>query len=125
MTGRLDQNFTMDEAAEWLRISRRQLQGLVKRHPVYYANGNRKLFGEGDLIALREAMRRDGDKCRSSSFRQGPAKRLTGMSGGRTSADMWTRARELLRSESPRKNSGASSPLSRKEGSQNAGRRHS
>lgn len=79
MTGRaLDQNFTMDEAADWLRISRRQLQALVKRHPVYYANGNRKLFGEGDLIALREAMRRDGSPCRSSSSRQGQGKRRTG-----------------------------------------------
>ena len=47
----------MKEAAQHLRISRRALQELVKRHPHYYFNGCRKLFEESDIIKLREAMR--------------------------------------------------------------------
>ncbi|MGD0142137.1 MAG: hypothetical protein ABSC92_03170 [Rhizomicrobium sp.] len=47
----------MGEAADWLRISRRALQELVKQHPHYYANGRRKLFQESDITALRAALR--------------------------------------------------------------------
>ena len=117
----LDQNFAMDEAAAWLRISRRALQDLVKRHPFYFTNGNRKLFGEGDLIALREAMRREGEKCRSSSSRHVPARRRTTMSGGRTSADLWTELHGLLKGGSRSGNLPASKPKSRKADSLNAG----
>ena len=118
----LDQNFAMDEAAAWLRISRRALQDLVKRHPFYFTNGNRKLFGEGDLIALREAMRREGEKCRSSLSRHVPARRRTTMSGGRTSADLWTRAQRLLSGESPPESFNASKLKSRKGSSPAEGR---
>ena len=87
-------NYTMEEAARWLRISRRKLQDVVKRHPLYYPNGNRKLFAESDLVALREAIRRES--CRSSSFRPARAKRHSGPSVGHTSASMWTEAQSLL-----------------------------
>jgi hypothetical protein len=35
----LDENFTMREAASWLRIGRRALQDVVKRHPFYFGLG--------------------------------------------------------------------------------------
>lgn len=47
----------MSEAAKELRISRRALQELIKVHRLYYENGNRKLFTESDIVALRDAMR--------------------------------------------------------------------
>ena len=45
-SGSLELAFNMDEAAKFLRISRRSLQEIVKRHPFYYPNGRRKLFQE-------------------------------------------------------------------------------
>jgi hypothetical protein len=95
----IDQNYTMNEAARWLRISRRRLQELIKRYPFYYMNRTRKLFGEGDLEALRASMRREGEGCRSSSSRRVSARRRADTSGGRTSADMWIEARRLLSGE--------------------------
>lgn len=47
----------MTEAARCIRVSRRALQSIIQRYPLYYMNGNRKLFTEGDLVALTEAMR--------------------------------------------------------------------
>lgn len=49
--------YTMEEAAQRLRIGRRNLQELVKDHPYYYSNGARKLFTEDDIAALIQAMR--------------------------------------------------------------------
>lgn len=49
--------FTMNEVAARLRISRRALQELVKKHPFYANNGRKKLFAEADIVALWEAMR--------------------------------------------------------------------
>jgi hypothetical protein len=54
---RVGRAFSMSEAADILRISRRVLQELIKEHPYYYPNGNRKLFEESDVVALRAAMR--------------------------------------------------------------------
>ena len=36
--------YTMNEAAARLRISRRALQELVRKHPFYALNGRKKLF---------------------------------------------------------------------------------
>src|SRR3990167_9822046 len=91
----LDHNFTMDEVAGWLRVSRRQLQELVKRHPFFYGNGNRKLFSEDDLLSLRTAMRQESE-CPSSSSRRVPVKHHTGPSGARTLASIWTEAQSLF-----------------------------
>ena len=44
--------YTMEEAAEHLRVSRRTLQELIKRHPFYRSAGRRKLFTETDLTTL-------------------------------------------------------------------------
>lgn len=45
------------QAAKALNISRRSLQELVKLHPHYALNGNRKLFSQSDIKKLWEAMR--------------------------------------------------------------------
>ncbi|XHB99386.1 hypothetical protein ABWH97_00100 [Nitratireductor sp. ac15] len=50
------QVFSMEEAAEKLRVSRRALQNIVKRYPYYYPNGNRKLFTDGDIKKLLSAI---------------------------------------------------------------------
>lgn len=57
---RIGENRTMDEAATWLRMSRRALQDLVQRHPFYYANGRRKLFSEEHIAQLYLALREEG-----------------------------------------------------------------
>lgn len=48
--------FTMEEAAEYLRISRRQLQEIIKDRPFYRHAGRRKLFTDADLARLIEAL---------------------------------------------------------------------
>lgn len=48
--------FTLKEAADELRISLRNFQDIVKRHPFYYPNGNRKLFTEENLASIRSAL---------------------------------------------------------------------
>ena len=87
---------TMEEAAETLRISRRALQEIIKRHPFYVPNGRRKLFTEADLAAIVAGLRREVDECRSNSSRPASAKRRIGRSVEPTSASAWTRAQELL-----------------------------
>jgi hypothetical protein len=92
----LPEVFTMPEAADRLRISRRSLQELIKAYPHYMQNGVKKLFSADDILALMQAMRQEADKCRSSSIPRAPAKVRTGLSAGRISASTWTRARALL-----------------------------
>src|SRR5690242_4853903 len=95
----------MLEAAKLLRISRRKLQALIKDHPHYYRNGNRKLFEDSDNIALRQAMRREtelelqrNEQCRSNLSRRAKtkarvsSKRRSTASGGPTSGSTWTEA---------------------------------
>lgn len=98
----LEHAFTMDEAAGELRISRRALQDLVKRHEFYYPNGRRKLFTESDISALRAAMRQEAEetrerkKCRSNSSGRAPGRPRIGLSGAPTSGSMWTEAQRRL-----------------------------
>jgi len=47
---------TLTEAANELRISVRRLSEIVKRHPYYYPNGNRKLFTHDNLASIRNAL---------------------------------------------------------------------
>ena len=91
---------TMDEAAERLRISRRSLQDLVKDHPHYAANGRKKLFSEGDIAALWEAMR-----CRSNS--SGAKDRTTGTSEVLSEEKLYSRARELIGKKRRRRSASA------------------
>lgn len=99
------QLMTMDEAAEVLRVSRRSLQEIIKRHPFYVPNGNRKLFTEADLMAILAGLRREVEQCRSSSSLPAMAKRRTGRSEEHTLESAWTRARELLMKRSQSKSS--------------------
>lgn len=93
----------MKEAAEALRISRRKLQDLIKYHAYYYLNGNRKVFTESDIIALREVMRNmielDGqrkEECRLNLSRRAPESRRITRSGERISGSTWIEAQNRL-----------------------------
>ena len=66
--------FTLRQAADELGIGKTKLIELLREHPYYYANGNRKLFTQGDIEALRGAMRKQGG---SSSKSRGPTYRFT------------------------------------------------
>lgn len=48
--------FTLKEAAIELRMSYNRLREIVKRHPYYYPNGNRKLFTDDNLASIRSAL---------------------------------------------------------------------
>jgi hypothetical protein len=41
--------YTFDEAANELRVGKRSLQGIIKRHPYYAKNGRVYLFSENDI----------------------------------------------------------------------------
>lgn len=58
--------YSMDEAAEKLRVSRRWLQGFISKHPFdpagkpyYVPLGNRKKFTENDLERILAASREE------------------------------------------------------------------
>ena len=91
--------YTMEEAAQRLRIGRRNLQELVKDHPYYYSNGARKLFTEDDIAALIKAMRspKEPDRMRLGA---GAAR---GRKTIRSSADIEVAARRLLAKPSRQK----------------------
>jgi hypothetical protein len=84
----------MDEVAQRLHKSRRWLQDFVRDHPFYRLAGRTKLFTEGDIARLVEAL-----PCPSSSSRRAKAARRTGMSEARTLESLLTEARRLLSSE--------------------------
>jgi len=99
----LEQAFTMEEAATLLRISRRNLQEVIKRFPYFYPNGSRKLFTETDIANLRAALRNEAEQerqrnkeCLSKSSRRAPGKAPTSPFGGRTSGSMWTEVQSRL-----------------------------
>src|SRR5512146_110976 len=109
----------MNQAAVALGISRRALQDLVASHPHYYINGNRKLFEESDIAALRFAMRqmaaekRAKEKrkpCRLSSSRLGSAKPHSGLFVATTSGSMWTEAQKQLAALRRQKSSANGNP---------------
>src|SRR5262245_62547040 len=49
--------FSLEEAAAHLRVSRRALQEIIKRHPFYAKNGRVYLFSESDVLNIWEGMR--------------------------------------------------------------------
>lgn len=102
-SGSLELAFNMDEAAKLLRISRRSLQEIVKRHPFYYPNGRRKLFQESDIANLREAMRSEANEdrqriktCLSNLSHRATARRRITPSEGPISGPIWTEAQKRL-----------------------------
>lgn len=91
----------MNEAAAALGVSRRALQELVKRHPRYYANGNRKLFEESDIVALRFAMRQAATEQRAKkdkphSLRQLRLKFRNSPNATAETGSMWAEAQRQL-----------------------------
>lgn len=92
--------YTMEEAAQRLRIGRRNLQELVKDHPYYYSNGARKLFTEDDINSLVQVMRQEAESCRLSYTRPAPAKVRVGRSVAHTSESVLIEAQRLLRKTS-------------------------
>ena len=92
--------YTMDDVAERLHKSRRWLQDFIQEYPFYRLAGRTKLFTEGDIARLIEAL-----PCPGSSSRPAKAKRRTGTSAESTSESLWTAARELLRNERPGRSS--------------------
>ena len=62
MTRRAERPMSMDEAADALNVSRRWLQDFIQKiPPCWLAAGNRKLFDEHSIYAIKEDMR-----CRSN-----------------------------------------------------------
>lgn len=59
---RIEPLMTMPEVARLLRISRRGLQDIIRRHPYYREVGRKKLFTMSDYENLLEAL-----KCPSPS----------------------------------------------------------
>src|SRR4051812_6191306 len=95
----LDKNYTIDEAAAWLRMSRRAFQAVLRRHPFYFVAGRRKLFSEANLHALRAALEEDEREkaCRSSPARRGRVEPHFGRSAAHISASTLTAAQVLLK----------------------------
>ena len=88
--------YTMQEAAERLRICRRNLQELIKRYPFYFPNGRRKLFTENDLAALIAALRNEAAECHSNLRRPVKAVRPTSLPAKPISGSMWAEAQRRL-----------------------------
>jgi hypothetical protein len=80
--------YTMEEVAQRLHKSRRWLQDFVRNHPFYRLAGRTKLFTEGDIARLVEAL-----PCPSGSNPQEKAARRIGTSGAPSSESLLTEAR--------------------------------
>ena len=93
MTG--DRNYTMDEAAEWFRMTRRSFQAIIARHPFYFNAGRRKLFSERNLLSIRAAL--EAESCRTSSSRRAPAAPRSTRFAGRIAESTLIEAQNLLR----------------------------
>lgn len=48
--------YTLVEAAEYFRVSRRTFQNHIKRHPFYRSIGRKKLFSDSDLARLYDSL---------------------------------------------------------------------
>lgn len=90
------QLYTLDEAAERFRVSRRTFVDFIKLHPFYRILGKRKLFTEGDLLALYEAL-----QCPSNSSAVKAAR--TGTSEAPPAASWSARLQALTTAKPPRR----------------------
>src|SRR3990167_2124382 len=82
--------YTMEEVATGLHKSRRWLQDFLRDHPYYRMAGRTKLFSDGDVARIVEAL-----PCPSNSSRRARTGRRTGRSGAPTSDNMLTEALRL------------------------------
>jgi Helix-turn-helix domain len=86
--GPLGRIYTLDEAAEELRVSRRSLQEIIKRHPFFAKNGRVYLFSESDIRSIWEGMRFHSDLSNEKV-------RTIGTSVARSENRVYSKAREL------------------------------
>src|ERR1700730_11590376 len=86
--GPLGRIYTFDEAATELRVGKRSLQDIVKRHPHYAKNGRVYLFSENDIRLIWEGLR-----CHSSS--QSEKAPTTGISVAPSVNSLYSKARAL------------------------------
>jgi hypothetical protein len=93
----------MDEAAAYLRKSRRWLQDWLRAHPkdgqgnpFFIPLGRSKAFRLADLERILKAAMEDHE-CPSNYIPLGRVKRRTGLSRAPTSESLWTEAQELLK----------------------------
>jgi hypothetical protein len=106
---------SLNEAAETLRKTPRWLMEWLRKHPkdkvgepYFTPVGRDKIFHQADISRIELALR-EGVKCRSSSGRRAPAKRLTMKSVERTSESEWRLAAELLNDPSLQQLNGSKS----------------
>lgn len=78
---------TIAEAADILRMSRRSLQEIIKRHPYYYPVGRRKIFTSADIEKIRVCLRSEVETVEQ---------RLDERRGGRTKSWTPSQARSVL-----------------------------
>jgi hypothetical protein len=97
----------MNEVAARLRKSRRWLDDYLKSHPYYRLAGRTKVFTEGDISRLIEAL-----PCPSGSKRRAKVSRRTGGSEDLTLGSESIEALRLAREGRRRKSSTASRPTS-------------
>ena len=87
---------TMAEVAERLGTSKRWLQGFLSGRPYARMAGRARVFTEGDIAQIIEAL-----PCPSSSSRRAKARRKTGGLAVHTSGSASTKLRELLTKKKP------------------------
>ncbi|RRY22076.1 DNA-binding protein [Brucella anthropi] len=116
--------FSMNEAADRLRIGRRTLQEIIKRHAFYFTVGHKKFFTEKDLDAIVEGLRRE-TKCHSSSSLPVRANRRTTTFAAPTSGSQWTEVQRRLTKLRQQSSSNSGKKKSKQEFSGNPGSRPS
>lgn len=88
---------SMNAAAASLGVSRRWLQDFLGTiPPCHLQAGHRKLFDDAALATIREAMRREAQKCRTALSPQKRGGRRITASGGPNSTSELTELRKLL-----------------------------
>ena len=91
---------SMDDAAVALGVSRRWLQGFLKGlPPCHLQAGHKKLFDEAALATIREAMRREAQKCHTRLPPQSRGGRRSTAYGERNSGATLTEMRMVEISE--------------------------
>jgi hypothetical protein len=86
--GPLGRIYTFEETAGKLHVSRRSLQGIIKRHPLFAKNGKVYLFSEQDIQSIWEGMR-----CHCDSWNV--KGQTTGISVAPSESNLYSKARAL------------------------------
>ncbi len=95
--------YTMEEAAEHLRVSRRVLQDVIKAHPFYRVIGHKKLFTGQDLNEIIGRL-----PCPYAS--NGEKEAQTSGSAGPSEASLYTRVARLMTPKPQKKSASGARP---------------